>query len=62
MAKWEYSDKPMHSEHRRTGIRWLVNGELAAIGISAGAFHMSAGIESAEDLNEDLEQALKACQ
>jgi cystathionine beta-lyase/cystathionine gamma-synthase len=35
---------------------------LAAIGISPGTFRMSVGIEAAEDVKEDLDQALKACQ
>jgi cystathionine gamma-synthase/methionine-gamma-lyase len=46
----------------RTTHHWLEEGELAAIGISAGTFRMSVGIESIEDLKEDLDQALKACQ
>ena len=35
---------------------------MAAIGISPGTFRMSVGIENVEDLREDLDQALKACQ
>jgi cystathionine gamma-synthase/methionine-gamma-lyase len=46
----------------RTTHHWLSDGELAAIGISAGTFRMSVGIEHVEDLKKDLDQALKACQ
>jgi cystathionine gamma-synthase/methionine-gamma-lyase len=46
----------------RTTHHWLSDKELAAIGISAGTFRMSVGIENVEDLKEDLDQALKACQ
>jgi cystathionine gamma-synthase/methionine-gamma-lyase len=46
----------------RTTHHWLEESELAAIGISPGTFRMSVGIESIEDLKEDLDQALKACQ
>ncbi len=46
----------------RTTHHWLEEDELAAIGISAGTFRMSVGIESIEDLKEDLDQALNACQ
>jgi cystathionine beta-lyase/cystathionine gamma-synthase len=35
---------------------------LAAIGIGPGTFRMSVGIENVEDLKQDLDQALKACQ
>jgi cystathionine gamma-synthase/methionine-gamma-lyase len=46
----------------RTTHHWLSDEELAAIGISPGTFRMSVGIENIEDLKEDLDQALKACQ
>lgn len=46
----------------RTTHHWLDEEELARIGISPGTFRMSAGIENLEDLIEDLDQALKACQ
>jgi len=46
----------------RTTHHWLSEEELAGIGISMGTFRMSAGIENIEDLKEDLDQALKACQ
>lgn len=46
----------------RTTHHWLSDEELAAIGISAGTFRMSVGIEHVEDLKGDLDQALKACQ
>jgi cystathionine beta-lyase/cystathionine gamma-synthase len=46
----------------RTTHHWLSEEELAAIGISAGTFRMSVGIENVEDLIEDLDQALNACQ
>ncbi len=46
----------------RTTHRWLDEEALAAIGISPGTFRMSVGIENVEDLKEDLDQALKACQ
>jgi cystathionine beta-lyase/cystathionine gamma-synthase len=46
----------------RTTHHWLSEEELAAIGISPGTFRMSVGIEHVEDLKEDLDQALKACQ
>jgi cystathionine beta-lyase/cystathionine gamma-synthase len=46
----------------RTTHRQLSEEELAAMGISIGTFRMSVGIESVEDLKEDLDQALKACQ
>jgi len=46
----------------RTTHHWLSEEELAAIGISPGTFRMSVGIENVEDLKEDLDQALKACQ
>jgi cystathionine beta-lyase/cystathionine gamma-synthase len=45
----------------RTTHHWLTDEELATIGISPGTFRMSVGIESVEDLKEDLDQALKAC-
>jgi cystathionine beta-lyase/cystathionine gamma-synthase len=45
----------------RTTHHWLGEDELAAIGISPGTFRMSVGIESIEDLKEDLDQALRAC-
>jgi cystathionine beta-lyase/cystathionine gamma-synthase len=35
---------------------------LAALDINPGTFRMSVGIEHIEDLKEDLDQALKACQ
>jgi cystathionine gamma-synthase/methionine-gamma-lyase len=46
----------------RTTHHWLEESELAAIGIGLGTFRMSVGIENIEDLKEDLDQALKACQ
>ena len=46
----------------RTTHHWLSPQELAAIGISPGTFRMSVGIENVEDIKEDLDQALKACQ
>ena len=46
----------------RTTHHWLTDEELAEIGISPGTFRMSVGIENVEDLLEDLDQALKACQ
>jgi O-acetylhomoserine (thiol)-lyase len=46
----------------RTTHHWLSDKELARIGISPGTFRMSVGIEDIEDLREDLEQALEACQ
>ncbi len=45
----------------RTTHHWLGEDQLAAIGISAGTFRMSVGIEHAEDIMEDLDQALRAC-
>jgi cystathionine beta-lyase/cystathionine gamma-synthase len=45
----------------RTTHHWLSEEELAAIGISAGTFRMSVGIEHVEDLKEDLDQALRVC-
>jgi cystathionine beta-lyase/cystathionine gamma-synthase len=46
----------------RTTHHWLGEQELAAIGIGPGTFRMSVGIEEVEDLKEDLDQALAACQ
>jgi cystathionine beta-lyase/cystathionine gamma-synthase len=46
----------------RTTHHWLSDEELAAIGISPGTFRMSVGIENIDDLKEDLDRALKACQ
>jgi O-acetylhomoserine/O-acetylserine sulfhydrylase-like pyridoxal-dependent enzyme len=46
----------------RTTHHWLSEEELTAIGISPGTFRMSVGIENVEDLKEDLDQALRACQ
>jgi cystathionine beta-lyase/cystathionine gamma-synthase len=46
----------------RTTHHWLSDEDLAEIGISPGTFRMSVGIENVEDLIEDLDQALKACQ
>jgi cystathionine gamma-synthase/methionine-gamma-lyase len=46
----------------RSTHHWLSEDELAAIGIGIGTFRMSVGIEKVEDLKEDLDQALKACQ
>ena len=46
----------------RTTHHWLSEEELATIGISPGTFRMSVGIENVEDLKEDLDQALRACQ
>ena len=46
----------------RSTHHWLGEEDLAAIGISIGTFRMSVGIENVEDLKEDLDQALRACQ
>jgi cystathionine beta-lyase/cystathionine gamma-synthase len=46
----------------RTTHHWLGEEELTAIGINPGTFRMSVGIENLEDLKEDLDQALRACQ
>jgi cystathionine beta-lyase/cystathionine gamma-synthase len=46
----------------RSTHHWLSEEALAAIGISIGTFRMSVGIENVEDLKDDLDQALKACQ
>ncbi|MGD8624781.1 MAG: PLP-dependent aspartate aminotransferase family protein [Anaerolineae bacterium] len=46
----------------RSTHNWLSDEELAAIGIGVGTFRMSVGIEDAEDLKEDLDRALAACQ
>lgn len=46
----------------RTTHHQLSEETLAAMGIGIGTFRMSVGIESIEDLQEDLDQALKACQ
>ena len=46
----------------RSTHHWLSEEKLAAIGIGIGTFRMSAGVENVEDLKEDLDQALKACQ
>jgi cystathionine beta-lyase/cystathionine gamma-synthase len=46
----------------RTTHHWLNENELAAMGIGPGTFRMSVGVENVEDLKEDLDQALKACQ
>jgi cystathionine beta-lyase/cystathionine gamma-synthase len=46
----------------RTTHHWLTEEELAVIGISPGTFRMSVGIENVEDLKEDLDHALRACQ
>lgn len=46
----------------RTTHRWLDESEQSAIGISPGTFRMSVGIDNIEDLKEDLDQALEACQ
>lgn len=46
----------------RTTHHWLSDDELAEIGIGPGTFRMSVGIENLEDLREDLDQALRACQ
>jgi cystathionine gamma-synthase/methionine-gamma-lyase len=46
----------------RTTHHWLSDEELARVGISPGTFRMSVGIENVEDLKEDLDQALTACQ
>jgi cystathionine gamma-synthase/methionine-gamma-lyase len=46
----------------RTTHRWLGTDQLAALGIGPGTFRMSVGIEGVEDLLEDLDQALRACQ
>ena len=46
----------------RTTHHWLDKEELAAIGIRPGTFRMSVGVENVEDLKEDLDRALTACQ
>jgi O-acetylhomoserine (thiol)-lyase len=46
----------------RTTHRWLNESELSAIGTYPETFRMSVGIDNIEDLKEDLDQALKACQ
>ena len=46
----------------RTTHRWLDESERSAIGISPGTFRMSVGIDDIEDLKEDMNQALLACQ
>jgi len=46
----------------RTTRHWLSDDELADIGIGPGTFRMSVGIENLDDLREDLDQALRACQ
>ena len=46
----------------RSTHNWLAADELAAIGITSGTFRLSVGIEDPEDLREDLDRALKACQ
>jgi len=44
---------PAHASHRN-----LTPGERQALGIGEGCVRLSAGIESADDLIADLEQAL----
>jgi cystathionine gamma-synthase/methionine-gamma-lyase len=46
----------------RTTHRWLSADQQEALGIGPGTFRMSVGIEGVEDLLEDLDQALRACQ
>jgi len=46
----------------RTTHHWLSEEELARIGIRLGTFRMSVGAENIEDLQEDLDQALRTCQ
>jgi cystathionine gamma-synthase/methionine-gamma-lyase len=46
----------------RTTHHWLGEDELASIGIGPGTFRMSVGIESVEDIKEDLDRALAAAQ
>jgi len=46
---------PAHSSHRA-----LTDEERAAVGIGPGLVRLSVGIETAEDIITDLEQALKA--
>ena len=46
----------------RTTHRWLGPDQQAALGIGPGTFRISVGIEGVEDLLEDLDQALRACQ
>jgi O-acetylhomoserine/O-acetylserine sulfhydrylase-like pyridoxal-dependent enzyme len=46
----------------RTTHHWLGEERLEAIGIRPGTVRMSVGIEDVEDIIEDLDQALKACQ
>ena len=36
--------------------------ELAAMGIGPGTFRMSVGVDNVEDIKEDLDRALTACQ
>ena len=44
----------------RSTHRGLSDEELAAMGIGKGTFRMSVGIETVDDLKEDLDQALSA--
>jgi cystathionine gamma-synthase/methionine-gamma-lyase len=44
----------------RSTHNWLSEEERSAIGIGVGTFRMSVGIEEAEDLKADLDQALTA--
>lgn len=46
---------PAHSSHGA-----LSDAELAQVGITRGLLRVSAGIEAVEDLQDDLEQALRA--
>jgi len=42
--------------------RWLGPERLNALGILPGTFRMSVGLEHVADLQEDLDQALRASQ
>jgi cystathionine beta-lyase/cystathionine gamma-synthase len=42
--------------------RWLGAERLAALGIFPGTFRMSVGLEHIADLQDDLDQALRATQ
>jgi cystathionine gamma-synthase/methionine-gamma-lyase len=46
----------------RSTHNWLNQEEKSAMGIGPGTFRMSVGIEEPEDLIEDLDRALAACQ
>jgi cystathionine beta-lyase/cystathionine gamma-synthase len=48
---------PAHSSHAA-----LTDAELAQVGITRGLLRVSAGIEDVEDLQADLDQALRAAE